>query len=570
MNNSINKRSQTKTNQNNEHNKPKAKFNGKIKREFLKTKSTEVVDYFPRDNNDEDFGFNLASMETKNSLFSSKADLLKKKRKQDSQQKAKKPKKDDELEEQLDDLNFQTDENNSEKLGSRAMIPNFKVGDLVLLCICEIRQTYMIANYTRNKKAMVHVNYSGFDAEKEENFSFKNYFKIGQFICGAVVSPGNDIQLPQGYMNKKITVSIDPKIVNTGMKNDMLSEGMDLWGRFVFDNSAKCYSADFGFADAEEEIYKFNKKFEQSENEMENYEEQDENEENLEEEGEEGEEGEEDNNMNLNESEDEENLGEKDESEFNEDADSEDINYLNLSSTKKQNGKSAAAKRNKKHHAAQNVSVKIIDLEKDNTEYFDPEIIKTKTLNSYYFFKLVKIQKTDSGIVLWVSLNPSKLKFGVKKIEFSQIRPGFLFKANMTRELLNGIEVAFAGNIGSIFADHLKAATKKSKNFLVRVTHISVSKKTLSLSALTHITNLHTENTLEKHQLVGRVLENVRLEQEVYGGSFIVDLIAENATGFIHKKNIGNLELAHSLNSKNESSNNDNNDNLDISIFLLS
>ena len=60
-------------------------------------------------------------------------------------------------------------------------------------------------------------------------------------------------------------------------------------------------------------------------------------------------------------------------------------------------------------------------------------------------------------------MNQNKLKFGIKKLDFTQIRPGFLFKANQTRDLLNGIEVAFAGNLGSIFIDHLKQSTKKNK-----------------------------------------------------------------------------------------------------------
>ena len=61
------------------------------------------------------------------------------------------------------------------------MAPNFKVGDLVLLSICEIHKDYMIMNYTRNKKAMVHSSYSGL-TEKDEDFNFEKYFNIGQFI----------------------------------------------------------------------------------------------------------------------------------------------------------------------------------------------------------------------------------------------------------------------------------------------------------------------------------------------------------------------------------------------------
>ena len=99
------------------------------------------------------------------------------------------------------------------------MAPHFKIGDLVLLSICEIHKDYMIMNYTRNKKAMVHSSYSGL-TENDEDFSFEKYFNIGQFIVGAVVSPGNDIRLPDGRLNKKFQVSIDPKIVNTGLMSE--------------------------------------------------------------------------------------------------------------------------------------------------------------------------------------------------------------------------------------------------------------------------------------------------------------------------------------------------------------
>ena len=52
-------------------------------RQFLKTKTSEIIDYFPRDNNDEDFGYNLASVDNKNFIISNKSELLKKKRKQE-------------------------------------------------------------------------------------------------------------------------------------------------------------------------------------------------------------------------------------------------------------------------------------------------------------------------------------------------------------------------------------------------------------------------------------------------------------------------------------------------------
>jgi hypothetical protein len=124
------------------------------------------------------------------------------------------------------------------------MAPHFKIGDLVLLSICEIHKDYMIMNYTRNKKAMVHSSYSGL-TENDEDFSFEKYFNIGQFIVGAVVSPGNDIRLPDGRLNKKFQVSIDPKIVNTGLISEKIIVGMDLYGQLICDKNKNKFSADF-------------------------------------------------------------------------------------------------------------------------------------------------------------------------------------------------------------------------------------------------------------------------------------------------------------------------------------
>ena len=127
------------------------------------------------------------------------------------------------------------------------MAPHFKVGDLVLLSICEIHKDYMIMNYTRNKKAMVHSSYSGL-TEGDEDFSFEKYFSIGQFIVGAVVSPGNDIRLPNGRLNKKFQVSIDPKIINTGLAAEKIIVGMDLYGQLIFDKNKNKYNANFRIA----------------------------------------------------------------------------------------------------------------------------------------------------------------------------------------------------------------------------------------------------------------------------------------------------------------------------------
>ena len=120
-------------------------------------------------------------------------------------------------------------------------------------------------NYTRNKKAMVHSSYSGL-TEKDDNFSFEKYFTIGQFVVGAVVSPGNDIRLPDGRLNKKFQVSIDPKIINTGLIVEKIIVGMDLYGQLIFDKNNNKYNANFKIASSRKK--KFNDNNEEDDKNM--------------------------------------------------------------------------------------------------------------------------------------------------------------------------------------------------------------------------------------------------------------------------------------------------------------
>ena len=191
---------------------------------------TQVIDYFPRGSGKNDFTTNIGIIEP-----SKKPSFLTKKRKQNTSL----PKTD------KTQKNIKKTEKSIEpEQPAGVMAPHFKIGDLVLLSICEIHKDYMIMNYTRNKKAMVHSSYSGL-TENDEDFSFEKYFNIGQFIVGAVVSPGNDIRLPDGRLNKKFQVSIDPKIVNTGLISEKIIVGMDLYGQLIFDKNKNKFSADF-------------------------------------------------------------------------------------------------------------------------------------------------------------------------------------------------------------------------------------------------------------------------------------------------------------------------------------
>ena len=167
---------------------------------------TEVVDYFPRGSGPKnDFSTNIGIIDS-----SKKGSFLSKKRKSKTSYTPKNEK------EKKDTKKLYIEKNIEKGEVASVMAPKFKIGDLVLLSICEIHKDYMIMNYTRNKKAMVHSSYSGLIMNKPDEFNFEKFFNIGQFVIGAVVSPGNDIRLNNGRLNKKIQVSIDPKIVNTG------------------------------------------------------------------------------------------------------------------------------------------------------------------------------------------------------------------------------------------------------------------------------------------------------------------------------------------------------------------
>ena len=352
------------------------------------------------------------------------------------------------------------------------MAPNFKIGDLVLLSICEIHKDYMIMNYTRNKKAMVHSSYSGL-TEKDDDFNFKKYFNIGQFVVGAVVNPGNDIRLQDGRLNKKFQVSIDPKIINTGLIGEKVIVGMDLYGQLIFDKNKNKYTANFKIASNKKN------KFKQNEDDDHN---------------------------------DDENMSDHEENKENEKL---EINLV------------------------------------DNDEEEDKKILINKKINSYYFFKVIKaFYNKKKKYQIDISMNLEKYHFPIKNLDFNFLRPGFLFKADVMRNLINGVEISFGGNLGTIFADHLQNE-KKEKNIMVRVIHISLNKKLASLSSLSNIKKLCVENVQEKEKLIGTIC-STKVEKILYGGSCQVELSAtkENkekktisSNAFLHCKNFPHVKF---------------------------
>ena len=448
--------------------------------------SKELIDYFPRGTSSkDDFSFNNAiidhSRENRN--------LLSRKRKIKNESKSKNKETEKKTE-------FEINEN--EKIKSRVMLPKFSKGDLVLLSISEIYKDYMICDYSRNKKAMIHSSYSGLNLNN--NDSFINYFSIGQFLIGAVINSGGDIQIENegGRLNKKLLICIDPKIVNTGLKIEKITVGMDLYGQLNVDNKGNYY-ADFMLS-------------------SDNYESDD--------------------------SESEE--SEENENEENENEESEEIN-----TSKKKNKKNIV----KKKENEKNYIIKIIDL---NDKEENSSVVTSKKIVSYYFFKVIKINNNkDKKIEIIVSLNLQKYKFPIKTIDFSNIRPGFLFKGNITRNLINGSEISFGGNIGTIFIDHIKN-DKKDKNLFVRVVHFSLKRKMCSLSSLDQIRNLNIENIKDKENLIGKRFD-AKVIKILFGNSYLVELTK--------CKNEKNEEEEEEEDDEDDEDNNKD-DNLPIKAFL--
>ena len=143
--------------------KPSQKSTSKPKKKSQTSKyskpKTELVDYFPRGNGQkDDFTSNIGIINP-----SQKNKFLSKKRKQKTSYTPENNKKEKEQKKIKIEKTLEKGETAS------VMAPKFKIGDLVLLSICEIHKDYMILNYTRNKKAMVHSSYSGLIEKDKED-----------------------------------------------------------------------------------------------------------------------------------------------------------------------------------------------------------------------------------------------------------------------------------------------------------------------------------------------------------------------------------------------------------------
>jgi hypothetical protein len=187
----------------------------------------------------------------------------------------------------------------------------------------------------------------------------------------------------------------------------------------------------------------------------------------------------------------------------------------------------------------------------DNDDEEDKKLLLNKKINSYYFFKVIKaFYNKKKKYQIDISMNLDKYHFPIKTIDFNYLRPGFLFKADVMRTLVNGVEIAFGSNLGTTFSDHIQNE-KKEKNIMVRVIHLSLNKKLASLSSLSNIKKLYDENIPEKEKLIGTIC-STKVNKILYGGSCQVELstIDENnekkvisSNSFLHCKNFPHIKL---------------------------
>ena len=131
------------------------------------------------------------------------------------------------------------------------------------------------------------------------------------------------------------------------------------------------------------------------------------------------------------------------------------------------------------------------------------------------------------------------VKTDISAVTLHTLKPGFFVSAKVSKIYENGVEVSFLGGLsGTVFADHLgKSSISKFKigeKVQARVISVDIAQKNATLSLQPHLLNM-TPCIVPVH--VGQVFENVKVERNVYGSSFIVKL-TESTEAFLHKSHI--------------------------------
>lgn len=118
-----------------------------------------------------------------------------------------------------------------------------------MFAVCEVYpRQYAIVNHTRNVK--------GFISLKEHDWDLSP----GQLVIASVLAQGtaNILTESSGNKNRKLQLSLDPKLINRSLTADTVTTSMVLQGT-IESKEAKGYMIDLGLKDKSKGFVKFEK-----------------------------------------------------------------------------------------------------------------------------------------------------------------------------------------------------------------------------------------------------------------------------------------------------------------------
>lgn len=124
------------------------------------------------------------------------------------------------------------------------------------------------------------------------------------------------------------------------------------------------------------------------------------------------------------------------------------------------------------------------------------------------------------------------------KITPVYVKPGFLVSGKISKMYDNGVEMTFLGGlVGTCFIDHLGGEGYKiGQKVEARVISVDPVGKGISLSMKSNIINWDQEVSQELKSIqVGQRFENAKIQQQLYGDSYLVNLQSNGLIGFLHK-----------------------------------
>ena len=128
-----------------------------------------------------------------------------------------------------------------------------------------------------------------------------------------------------------------------------------------------------------------------------------------------------------------------------------------------------------------------------------------------------------------------------KSFQISYLKPGFLVSGKVTKIYENGLEVSFLGGIiATCFADHLAQPMNEYKTGMKvvgRIISVDPMNKKVSLSLKQHIVEWRNSFESLKPFRVGSEFTDVKVDQVVYGGSYLVNL-PNGTKAFLHKTQV--------------------------------